>query len=96
MATTAGRKLTTLTCLAGVLAMGLGAGVAQADEACDNAWRMASPDGKTISEGQTVDYVLNFTMVDTNEDGKLDQDEFGKACGKGLIKADAVTEKDMN
>lgn len=89
-------KLTTLTCLAAVLAMGFSAGVAQADDACDNAWRMASPDGKTLSKGQTVDYVLNFTMVDNDKDGKIDQEEFGKACGKGLIKADAVTEKDMN
>lgn len=86
----------TLTCLTVVLAMGLGAGVAQAAVDCDSAWRMASPDGKTLSKGQTVDYVLNFTMVDTSKDGQIDQEEFGKACGKGLIKADAVTAKDMN
>ena len=40
--------------------------------------------------------ILNFTMVDSDKDGQIDQEEFGKACGKGLIKADAVTEKDMN
>lgn len=89
-------KLATLTCLASVLAMGFGAGVAQAADNCDDAWRIASPNGKTLSEGQTVDYVLNFTMVDSNKDGQIDQAEFGKACGKALIKADAVTEKDMN
>jgi len=62
---------------------------------CDAAWSMASPNGKTLSQGQAEDYVINFTMVDSDQDGQISQDEFNKACGKGLVKADAATVKDM-
>lgn len=95
-------KLATLTCLASVLALGVG--VAQAaDEAgkpldadaCKKAWGMASPDGETLDKGKAVEYVINFDMVDSNADAKVDADEFNAACTKGLVKADAATVKDM-
>lgn len=97
-------KLSKLTCSAIALTFGLGVGVAAAHAAdssmdaddCKRAWSMASPDGKTLSEGQATDYVLNFTMADSNKDAKLDADEFSAACAKGEVKADAATVKDMN
>ena len=39
--------------------------------------------------------VLNFTMVDSNADGTIDQDEFNKACSAGLVKADEATVSNM-
>lgn len=96
-------KLTNLTCLASVLAIGLGAGAAHAAEGktldaddCKALWEMASPDGKTISKDKAVDYVINFDMVNSDEDATLEADEFNKACSEGMIKADAATVKDMN
>lgn len=96
-------KLMILTCLASVLAIGLGAGTAQAAEEgkklnaddCKALWQMASPDGKTISKDKAVDYVINFDMVNSDEDATLEADEFNKACSEGMIKADAATVKDM-
>lgn len=93
-------KLATLTCLAGVLAFGIGAaqaaeGTPLDSDACKKAWSMASPNGETISKDKAVDYVINFTMVDSNSDAQVDADEFQAACDKGMVKADAVTESDM-
>jgi hypothetical protein len=39
--------------------------------------------------------VLNFTMVDSNKDGKVDADEFNAACTAGLVQADEATVADM-
>jgi len=94
-------KLVNLTCLAGVLAIGFGSSFALAADMavpadkCDKAWSMASPDGDTISKGADVPVVLDFTMVDSNKDGAIDQDEFNKACSEGMVKADEATVKDM-
>jgi hypothetical protein len=95
-------KLTTLTCAASVLVLGLGAGAAQAADGktlspddCKALWAMASPDGKTISKDKAVDYVINFDMVNSDEDATLEADEFNKACSEGMINPDAATVKDM-
>ncbi|MGH6736683.1 MAG: hypothetical protein ACRECX_11480 [Methyloceanibacter sp.] len=94
-------KLATLTYLASALAIGFGGGIAQAAEMavaadkCDKAWSMASPGGDAISEGATVPFVLDYTMVDSDKDGAISKDEFNKACADGMVKADEATVKDM-
>ncbi len=71
------------------------ADVAVPAEKCDSAWSMASPGGDTISKGAATPLVLDFTVVDSNKDGAIDQDEFNKACSASLVKADEATVKDM-
>jgi hypothetical protein len=71
------------------------ANVAVPAEKCDAAWSMASPGGDTLSEGAATPLVLDFTMVDSNKDGAIDQDEFNKACSAGMVKADEATVNDM-
>jgi len=94
--------LAKLTCSAIALTFGLGLAAAHADDkpmdadACKRAWSMASPNGETLSKDKATDYVLNFTMVDSNKDAMIDADEFSAACAKGEVKADAATVKDMN
>lgn len=56
------------------------------DEQCQAVWKMASPDGATISENQAVPFIVNFKLVDGDGDGKISADEFKAACGKGLVK----------
>jgi hypothetical protein len=60
--------------------------VLNADQ-CKAVWTMASPDGATLSKDKAVPYVVNFTMVDTDNDGTIDADEFMAACGKGMVQA---------
>jgi hypothetical protein len=56
------------------------------DAQCQTIWKMASPDGATLSKDQAVPYIVNFSMVDVSGDGKITADEFKAACGKGLVK----------
>jgi EF hand len=66
------------------------------DAACQNVWKMASPDGDTLSGDLAVPYIVNFQMVDTDKDGKISAAEFRTACGKGWVQsADASTTKEM-
>jgi hypothetical protein len=67
------------------------------DEAtCQSVWKMASPNGDTLSKDKATPFVVNYDMVDTDKDGKISQAEFQDGCAKGWIqKADASTIKDM-
>ena len=66
------------------------------DAKCKCGWKMASPDGDTLSQDKAVPYVVNFQMVDSDKDAKISADEFKAGCGKGWIQeADASTVKDM-
>jgi hypothetical protein len=56
------------------------------DAQCQTVWKLASPDGATISRDQAVPFIVNFQMVDVDGDGKITGDEFKAACGKGLVK----------
>ena len=56
------------------------------DDQCQAVWKMASPNGATLSQDQAVPYIVNFTMVDVDGDGKITADEFKAGCGKGLVK----------
>jgi hypothetical protein len=82
-------------------ATGLAAGSAVAAnvpvpaEKCDAAWSMASPNGDTLSKGADVPFVLDFTMVDSNNDATIQADEFNKACSAGKVKADEATVQNM-
>lgn len=78
-----------------IASVALAANVVVPKEKCAAAWKMASPGGDAIAGGADVPVVLNFTMVDSNKDGKVDADEFSKACSSGLVQADEATVKDM-
>jgi hypothetical protein len=66
------------------------------DAACQSVWKLASPDGDTLSGDTAMPYIVNFQMVDTDKDGKISAAEFKTACGKGWVQsADASTTKEM-
>jgi hypothetical protein len=85
-------KSTVLT-TASLLAIGLlFAGSAQAgepldDAACDAAWSMASPNGDTVSKDDIAPYVIDYTMVDSDADGKVSAVVFKMGCAAGAVKA---------
>jgi len=68
---------------AGALAADKGAPLDDAQ--CKAAWTIVSPNGAAISKGQPVPSIIDFTMVDTNKDGKIDADEFKAGCAAGWI-----------
>jgi hypothetical protein len=53
---------------------------------CQAAWTKVSPNGATISKDALAPYVADFTMLDTDNDGTIDVDEFMAGCKGGLIK----------
>jgi hypothetical protein len=66
------------------------------DAKCETVWKMASPNGDTLSKEKAVPYVVNYQMVDTDNNGSIDASEFKAGCGKGWIQQpDAATVKDM-
>jgi hypothetical protein len=94
-------KFSTVTCLMVLAGASFAGSAAQAAniavpaDKCDAAWSMASPGGDAIAKDAAVPVVLDFTMVDTNKDGAIDQDEFNKACSAGLVQADEATVNNM-
>ena len=62
------------------------------DATCQSVWKMAAPDGDTLSKAKATPFVVNYEMVDTDKDGNISQSEFQAGCGKGWIqKSDAST-----
>jgi hypothetical protein len=55
-------------------------------EQCDTIWKKAVPSGDTLAQANAAPYIVNFTQVDTNNDGNIDKKEFDAACGKGMVK----------
>jgi hypothetical protein len=87
-------RLTLLTCAA--ILIGGVSGAQAADHKpgggmdaakCQALWTTVSPNGATISEDKAVPYVVDFTMVDTDNDGTIDANEFKASCQAGLVKA---------
>ena len=55
------------------------------DEQCKAAWTIVSPNGATVSKGETVPSIIDWTMVDSNKDAAIDADEFKAGCAAGWI-----------
>ena len=56
---------------------------------CQQAWKVAGPDGDNLSENAAKPYILNFAAVDTSNDRKISADEWKAGCNKGWVSADA-------
>jgi len=90
---------TLLLCSAGYALAGPGAGepkepadppsgrptVVLDDAKCKSVWSMTERDGDTLSEGKAAPFIVNFKMVDADNDGKITEAEFKEGCKKGLV-----------
>lgn len=56
---------------------------------CKAVWSLTEREGDTLSQDKAAPFIVNFTMVDTNKDGKVSQDEFTKGCANGLVQEQA-------
>ena len=57
---------------------------------CKAVWSLTEREGDTLSQDKAAPFIVNFTMVDTNKDGKVTQDEFTEGCAKGLVQEQAT------
>jgi hypothetical protein len=54
---------------------------------------MASPGGAPLSKENAAPYVLDFTVIDVNQDGKISEHEFKNACHGGWVKDPSTVKK---
>jgi hypothetical protein len=54
---------------------------------CDAVWSKAVPKGDTLAQADAAPFIVNFSQVDTDNDGTIDKKEFQAACAKGLVKS---------
>jgi hypothetical protein len=86
-------KLITSTGLALLITMGYGIAAEQGKPldktACQAVWVEATEGDKDLTEEKADKYVVKFTLVDTNGDGRISDVEWKNACTAGLILATA-------
>jgi EF hand len=61
------------------------------DAKCTSVWSMTERDGDTLSEGKAAPFIVNFKMVDADNDGKITEAEFKEGCKKGLVQEASAT-----
>jgi hypothetical protein len=86
-------KLITSTGLALLLAVGYGIAAERGKPldktACQAVWVEATEGNNDLTEDKADKYVVQFTLVDTNGDGRISDVEWKNACTAGLILAAA-------
>jgi EF hand len=86
-------KLSRLACLVVLIEVGCD-GPSDIDKAgppldyakCQTVWALASPTGAALSFEKAAPYVMDFTVIDVNRDGKISEEEFRGACHGGWVK----------
>ena len=65
------------------------------DAQCSAAWAKASPDSKPVSHDRVAPYVIDYSIVDTEEDGTVSSEEFQAACVDGHMMSPEEVAKAM-
>ena len=55
------------------------------DAQCKATWTVVSPNGAAISKDKPMPSIIDWTMVDTNQDAVIDANEFKAGCAAGWI-----------
>lgn len=63
------------------------------DAKCTQLWSMTEREGDTLSKGKAAPFVVNFEMVDADDDGKLSESEFKEGCKKGMVQEAAASQQ---
>ena len=61
-------------------------GSGMTDAKCQATWNAVSPNGGAISKDKFAPYTVDFTTLDTDNDGIMNANEFMAGCKGGLIK----------
>ena len=60
------------------------------DAKCASVWSQTERDGDTLSEAKATPFVVNFKLIDANDDGMISEAEFKDGCKKGLVQEASV------
>lgn len=60
------------------------------DAKCASVWSQTERDGDTLSEAKATPFVVNFKLIDANDDGMISEAEFKDGCKKGLVQEAAA------
>lgn len=55
------------------------------DAKCEEVWNQTDREGDTLSMGKAAPFVVNFALIDADNDGKLTAAEFKEGCKQGLV-----------
>jgi len=58
---------------------------------CLGPWRLR--EAPPLSKENAAPYVLDFTVIDMNQDGKISEHEFKNACHGGWVKDPSTVKK---
>jgi hypothetical protein len=59
------------------------------DTKCKAVWGVTEREGDLLVADKAAPFIVNFEMVDTNKDGKVNQDEFTQGCKNGWVQEQA-------
>ena len=60
---------------------------------CQEVWNQTDREGDTLSMGKAAPFVVNFALLDSDNDGKLTEAEFKEGCKKGLVQESASAQQ---
>jgi hypothetical protein len=60
---------------------------------CSSVWSATERDGDALSKGQAAPYIVNFSQVDADGDGKITEAEFKEGCKQGLVQEAAAQQQ---
>ena len=60
---------------------------------CQEVWNKTDREGDTLSMGKAAPFVVNFALLDSDNDGKLTEAEFQEGCKKGLVQESASAQQ---
>ena len=60
---------------------------------CEEVWSQTDREGDALSMGKAAPFVVNFALLDTDDDGKLTKAEFKEGCKKGLVQESASAQQ---
>ncbi|MBM3545246.1 MAG: hypothetical protein FJX44_12255 [Alphaproteobacteria bacterium] len=63
------------------------------DAKCTSVWSLTEREGDTLSQGQAAPFIVNFTLVDADGDGKITEAEFKEGCKQGLVQEAAASQQ---
>jgi hypothetical protein len=63
------------------------------DAKCADVWSLTEREGDTLTQGHAAPFIVNFSQVDADGDGKISEAEFKEGCKQGLVQQAAAPQQ---